>query len=395
MRVLEGRRILLGVTGSIAAYKAATVASTLTRAGANVDALLTPSAQEFVGLATFAGLTGRQAYGDIGAMTPEGAIAHVELGLAAEAALVAPATAESLVQIAAGRASNILTAALLSVRAPILLAPAMEANMLASPPLKEALDSLVRAGMQVIEPAQGRHASGRSGRGRLPEPEQLVDLLRQALGAGGPLRGRRVVVTAGATRESIDAVRFLSNPSTGTQGAALAAAARDRGAAVILIGANMLTRVPAGLDFVVANNAAALTEAVSEHSAGADALIMCAAVGDFQPRRRVEGKLRRRTGLRLDLEPTVDVVKTAARARLRIGFALSVGDLENDAIGKLATKSLDAIVGNDLTVSGSGFGYGHNTVAIYTREGLWGRVGPVPKTEIAERVLDLLQELLD
>ncbi len=392
--MLAGRRILLGVTGSISAYKAAAVASLLTRAGADVDALLTPSAQKFVGLATFSGLTGRRAYGEIEAMTDDGAIAHVELGLAADAALVAPVTAESLAQIAAGRASNILTAALLSVRGPILLAPAMEENMLSSPPVREALASLTAAGVQVLEPAVGRHASGRKGRGRLPEPEELVDQLRRALGANGALRGRRVVVTAGATREALDAVRFLSNPSTGTQGAALAAAARDRGATVTLIGAHLQTRVPAGMEFVAAGDADALAAAVAEHTAGADALIMCAAVGDFRPLEPVPGKLRRRERLRIDLEPTLDIVKSACRARVRVGFSLSVGDPAANARQKIAQKSLDAIVANDLSDQEAGFGFGRNTVTIYDRDGVWDRIGPAPKAVVAERVMDLLEELL-
>ena len=394
VRVLAGRRILLGVTGSISAYKAAVVASMLTRAGAGVDALLTPAAQKFVGLATFSGLTGRRAYGDIEAMTDEGAIAHVELGLAADAALVAPVTAESLAQIAAGRASNILTAALLSVRGPILLAPAMEENMLASSPVRDALASLTAAGMQVLEPAVGRHASGRDGRGRLPEPAELVDHLRRALGTEGTLRGRRVVVTAGATREAVDAVRFLSNPSTGTQGTALAEAARDRGATVTLIGAHLQTRIPAGMDFVSAGDADALASAVAEHTEGADALVMCAAVGDFRPLERFQGKLRRREKLRIDLEPTLDIVKSACRARVRIGFSLSVGDPAGDARQKIAQKSLDAIVANDLSDAQAGFGFGPNTVTIYGRDGVWDRVGPAPKAVVAERVTDLLEELL-
>lgn len=395
VRVLTGRRILLGVTGSISAYKSAAVASMLTRAGASVDAVLTPSAKKFIGLATFSGLTGRRAYGDIGAMTDEGAIAHVELGLAADAALVAPATAESLAQIAAGRASNILTAALLSVRGPILVAPAMEENMLASPPVREALASLVAAGRQVLEPAVGRHASGRAGRGRLPEPDELVDQLRRALGADGPLCGRQVVVTAGATREAIDAVRFLSNPSTGTQGTALAEAARDRGATVTLIGAHLQTRIPAGMEFVAAGDAGALADAVAQHTAGADALVMCAAVGDFRPRERFQGKLRRREGLRIDLEPTPDIVKSACQARVRIGFSLSVGDPAGNARQKLEQKSLDAIVANDLSAKEAGFGFGRNTVTVFSREGIWDRIGPAPKSEVAERVVDLLEELLD
>lgn len=393
-RVLAGRRILLGVTGSISAYKAAAAASMLTRTGAGVDALLTPAAQKFVGLATFSGLTGRRAYGDIAAMTDEGAIAHVELGLAADAALVAPVTAESLAQIAAGRASNILTAALLSVRGPILLAPAMEENMLSSSPVRDALASLTAAGMQVLEPAVGRHASGRDGRGRLPEPAELVDHLRRALGAEGALRGRRVVVTAGATREAVDAVRFLSNPSTGAQGTALAEAARDRGAAVTLIGAHLQARIPAGMDFVAAGDADALAAAVAEHTEGADALVMCAAVGDFRPRERIEGKLRRREKLRIDLEPTRDIVKSACRARVRIGFSLSVGDPAGDARRKIAQKCLDAIVANDLSDPQAGFGFGPNTVTIYGRDGVWDRVGPAPKSAVAERVTDLLEELL-
>ena len=395
VRVLAGRRVLLGVTGSIAAYKSAALASMLTRAGADVDVLLTPSAQKFVGLATFAGLTGRRAYGDIGAMTGDGAIAHVELGLAADAALVAPATAESLAQIAAGRASNILTAALLSVRGPILLAPAMEENMLSSPPVRDALASLTATGMQVLEPAAGRHASGRTGRGRLPEPAELVDRLRRALGADGSLRDRRVVVTAGATREAVDAVRFLSNPSTGTQGVALAEAARDRGAAVTLIGAHLQTRLPAGMEFVAAGDADALAAAVAEHTEGADALVMCAAVGDFTPVERFPGKLRRRAGLQIDLEPTRDIVKSACRARVRIGFSLSVGDQAGNARQKIAQKSLDAIVANDLMDEEAGFGFGRNTVTIYNRNGIWDRIGPVPKSTVAERVVDLLEELLD
>ena len=392
--ILRGRRVLLGVTGSIAAYKVAALAGMLTRAGAEVDALLTPSAQKFIGLATFAGLTGRPAYGDIAAMTPDGAIAHVELGLAADAALIAPATAESIAQIAAGRASNILTASLLSVRGPVLLAPAMEEKMLASAPVQDALAKLAAEGVQVIEPASGRHASGRSGPGRLPEPAALADRLRQALGADGSLRGRSVVVTAGATREAIDSVRFLSNPATGTQGVALACAARDRGARVTLIGSHMQVRVPAGMEFLRAGDTAALAEAVEEQTAGADALLMCAAVGDFRPRRKVRGKLSRRDGATIELEPTTDIVKTFSRARIGIGFSLSFGDPAGPAIEKLDRKSLDAIVANDQAAPDSGFGFGMNTVSIYTASGLWGRFGPAPKPEIAEKIVDLLEELL-
>ncbi len=393
VRVLTGRRILLGVSGSIAAFKAAQTASLLTQGGALVDVVTTPAARRFVGLPTFAGLTGRPAYDDVAAMSPSGAIAHVELGLAAEAALVAPATANTIAQLAAGGAANVLTAALLSVKGPRLLAPAMEANMLTNPAQQANLMKLRKAGWMVIEPEWGRHASGRTGVGRMPDPQRLVDRLRAALGASGPLAGRNVVVSAGGTREFIDPVRFLGNPSTGAQGVAIAEAARDRGANVTLVAANLAVRAPAGLKTIAVVDAAEMAAAIEAVTPGSDALIMAAAVGDFQPTAPSDRKLPRRDGLALSLVPTPDILAGARKARVRIGFALSTGDLAESALRKLQSKQLDAVVGNDLDDHQAGFGVGSNIVSIYTAAGIWDQVGPAPKSQVAERVIDLLQEL--
>ncbi len=393
VRILAGRRILLGVSGSIAAYKAALTASQLTRSGALVDAVLTGAAQRFVGTATFEGLTGRRAYGHVGAMTESGEIAHVEVGLAADGALIAPATAETIAQLVSGRADNILTAAMLSVRGPVLIAPAMESAMLASPPVQANLETLRARGAMIVEAPSGRLASGHFGPGRLAEPQFQIDQLRAALGAEGPLKDRRVVVTAGGTREYIDAVRFISNPSSGAQGVALAEAARDRGALVTLIAANLTVRPPAAIQVRYADDAAAMAAAVAEKGA-VDALIMCAAVGDFQPVHRRTDKLSRSDGLMLELEPTQDIVAGARGPAVKIGFALNNRDLAADAQAKLAVKGLQAIVANDPSAAGAGFGPGTNAVSIYTEKGLWDQIGPVPKSEVAERIIDLLEDLL-
>lgn len=394
--LLREKQILLGVSGSIAAYKAADLASRLTQAGARVDVILTPSAEKFVAPLTFASVTGRKAYTEADLWGEEAHVLHVGLASHADLMLIAPATANTLAQLAQGKADTLLALAALACRAPLLVAPAMDGGMYENPATQENLETLRRRGVIVVGPVEGRMASGLTGFGRMEEPARLVGHIRLALGRSGALAGKTVVVTAGGTQEPFDPVRVLANRSSGKQGFALAQAARDRGARVILIAAPAIRITPVGVERVDVQTAAEMKEAVLTACREADVLLMAAAVADFRPAKPAEHKLKRGKGVpELRLEPTDDILAAVADQRKKtgrpgvvVGFAAESRDLIANARAKLEGRGLSLIVANDITAPGAGFGSDTNRVSLLDGSGSVEELPLMSKAEVAEAVLE-------
>jgi phosphopantothenoylcysteine decarboxylase/phosphopantothenate--cysteine ligase len=405
VRVLSGKRIVLGVTGGIAAYKVAWLASRLTQAGAEVDVVVTEAGQRFVAPITFHSLTGRPVYTDMWAAPGDGLsthIAHVGLAHAADLMVIAPATANTLAKLAAGLADNLLTTLALAARCPILVAPAMDVGMWSNRATQANATALQERGVHFAGPARGRMASGLEGEGRLVEPDELLGHVRWVMGRSGTLSGTRVVVTAGPTREAIDAVRFLSNPSSGRQGFALAQAALDRGADVTLVTGPTNLDAPVGarrLDVVTADN---MLAAVLSETDEATVLLMSAAVSDYRPAEPARHKIKKTgAGLTLNLVPTCDILSAVADRRLRtgyprtiVGFAAESENVVQNARAKLAAKGLDLIVANDITAADSGFEVETNRVALVHRDNTVEKLPLMSKAAVAEAVLDRVVEML-
>lgn len=399
--VFKQRRVILGVTGGIAAYKAADLASKLTQGGAQVDVVMTAAATRFVAPLTFHALTGRPVWTDLWTPTPETAIPHVILGEAADLVVIAPATADFIARMAHGLADDLLSALCLSTRAPILIAPAMDGGMWTNPATQENVERLRARGIEVAGPAYGRMASGLEGWGRMIEPAELIGHIRRILGRKGPLAGRRVVVTAGPTYEPIDPVRFIGNRSSGRQGFALAQAALDRGAEVVLIAGPVALETPVGARRIDVGTAAEMAEAVWRECGEADVLLMAAAVADYRPARAQPLKIKKEAAFTLELVATVDILEGVAARRVErgkprvvVGFAAETGDLLENAWAKLQAKGLDLIVANDVTEPGAGFAVETNRVTLIDAR---GRVEPLPlmsKAAVAEAILDRVVDLL-
>lgn len=382
--ILVGKRIILGITGSIAAYKAAGLTSQLTQMGASVDVVMTEAARRFIAPLTFQALTGRPVYGDMWETDSGGGlgthIAHVGLAHQADLLLVAPITANSIARLALGLADDLLGTIALAARCPIVIAPAMDAGMYGNEATQGHVEVLRARGVHVAGPGIGRMASGLEGVGRFLEPEEIVGHCRWVLGGlRGRLRGRRVVVTAGPTREALDPVRFLSNYSTGKQGFAVAQAAVDAGAEVALIAGPVGLPTPVGVERIDVESAEEMCGAVVDTASGAaqaDALIMAAAVADFRPVEVSGAKVKKGggAGLRLELAQTADILVEALqqenRPRVAVGFAAESEDVVANAQGKLRDKGLDLIVANDITASDAGFAADTNRVHFVTAEGV-------------------------
>lgn len=403
--VLQGRRILLGVTGGIAAYKVCTLASHLTQAGAEVDVVMTEAATRFVAPLTFQALTGRPVYTDLWSAPGTGLpthIAHIGLAHAADLVVVAPATANTLAKLAHGLADNLLTTLALAASCPVLVAPAMDAGMWSHPATQANAETLRARGVHFAGPVLGRMASGLEGEGRMMEPDEILGHIRLVLGRDGPLTGRQVVVTAGPTREFLDPVRFLSNPSSGRQGFALAQAALDRGATVTLISGPTELPTPVGARRVDVVSAQNMCDAVLEAVAKADVLLMAAAVADYRPAATAAHKIKKGGGdLNLRLSRTPDVLAAVAQRRATtgtpgvvVGFAAESENLIENARAKMRAKGLDLIVANDVTASDSGFGVETNRVVILDREGGVQELPLMSKARVAEAVLDHVVRLL-
>jgi len=377
--ILKDKRIVLGVTGSIANYKVADLASKLTQAGGLVDVIMTDAAKQFVTPLTFQAVTGRSVYDSLW-QSSEGAgfpthIAHVGLGEGADAILIAPATANTLAKLASGRADDLLSVTFLAARCPVIVAPAMDGAMYEHPATQANVETLRQYGVHIIEPEWGRFASGLEGRGRLPDREVLMGTLRNVLGKHqGALRGKRVVVTAGGTREALDPVRFIGNHSSGKQGYAIAQAAIDAGADVKLISTVTLPS-PVGAELVVVHSAHELRDAVL-NNIQCDALIMAAAVADFRPAQQATQKIKKDgAATSLELARNDDILAlvgeqrvTSGFPKISVGFAAETQDLRQNAAKKLTKKNADLIVANDLTASGAGFAGDTNIVTFIQQD---------------------------
>jgi phosphopantothenoylcysteine decarboxylase / phosphopantothenate---cysteine ligase len=393
--VLEGKRIVVGITGSIAAHKGADLVSKLAQAGALVDVILTDSGTRFVTPVALQGLSGRPVYTDVFATTGDLAISHVELGRRADAVVIAPASAATLARLAHGLADNLLCLTVLATNAPVLLAPAMDALMYENVATQANEAILKERGMTVIGPAEGRLASGMRGRGRMVEPETIIGALGQVLGRDGDLAGRRVVVSAGGTQEPIDPVRYIGNYSSGKMGYAIAEAARDRGAQVTLVSAPVFLAACYGVEVVSVKTAEQMRDAVAAACDGADALVMAAAVADYRPAGRAKQKIKRtKEGMTLALVPTPDILAEVKGPLVRVGFAAESQDLVRNASEKMARKGLDLIVANDITAAGSGFGSDTNRVTIIDKSGAAETLPLLTKSEVAHRILDRVVALL-
>ena len=393
--MFEGKNIVLGVTGSIAAYKAVELASKLTQAGIKVDVILTESATKFVTPLSFQSITHRPVFTDMFAPVAEFEIEHVALAERAEAVVIAPATANTIAKLALGLADNLLTCVALATKAPLIVAPAMDRGMYQNQTTQENLERLRARGYTIVGPEHGRLASGLEGPGRLAEVEEIMAAIYQVLGRKGDLAGKHLVISAGGTQEPIDSVRYISNYSSGKMGYALAEAARDRGAVVTLISAPTSLRPPSGVELVPVQTASQMRKAVLEKTEKADALIMAAAVADYQPRSMVKGKIKReRESLTLELVKTPDILGEVPGNLVKVGFAAESEEMVENAKKKLKEKGLDLIVANDITSADSGFGVDTNRVAIIDREGNVEQLPLMLKSEVAQRVLDKVAALL-
>jgi phosphopantothenoylcysteine decarboxylase / phosphopantothenate---cysteine ligase len=409
--MLAGRTVVLGVSGGIAAYKAAEIVRWLKKEGAAVVVVMTKAAKEFISPLTLATLSGNPVLDDLWApnqalqfgrpKSRTSAVEHIEIADAADLVIVAPATADLLAKAAHGLADDMVTTVLLATRAPVVFAPAMNVQMLEHPAVQENLATLRRRGCHFADAETGDLACGWEGRGRLASLEAIADACARALGApraqgSGPLAGRRVVVTAGPTVEALDPVRVLTNHSSGKMGYALAEACRDLGSDVTLISGPTALAAPPGVTFVAIRSTADLSRALKAALANADALVMAAAVADFRPAQSAPQKLKRSArAVTLELVPNPDLLKTLTRPRgLRVvGFALETEKELASAKRKLVEKRCDLLVLNNPTRPGSGFGGDTNEVAILDKEGGVERLPVLPKSAVAAHVAGRLAAL--
>ena len=396
MRAWQGRRVVLGVSGGIACYKSCVLARRLTEAGALVDTVLTEAAAEFVRPLTFEALTGRPVLSSL--WSRDGALAHVRLGQAADLVIVAPATANLIARVAQGIGDDFLTTMLLASTAPVLLAPAMNDEMYAADPTAANLASLLRRGFHTIGPEIGALAEGPSHRpGRMSEPEAILARAVQLLAHDSALAGRRVVVTAGPTRESIDPVRVITNRSSGKMGYAIAEAASARGADVLLVSGPSALSAPPGVEVQRIESTAELEAAVRNALPAADVLVMAAAPADYRPARAAAAKIPREgRPPAIELEPTQDILAGTVDLRRKgaviVGFALETGDPIEKGRAKLERKALDLIVVNDALEPGAGFEIETNRVTILGRDGTRVDVPLMQKRDVAEALLDEVEK---
>ena len=397
--MLAGKRIVIGVTGSIAAYKAAVLIRGLVKAGAEVKVVMTASAKEFITPLTLATLSKNPILVDF--FDPEDGRwnSHVSLGEWADALLIAPATANTLGKMAAGIADNLLTTTYLSAKCPVLAAPAMDLDMYAHPATQKNLETLRGFGCHIIEPASGELASGLTGKGRMAEPEEIIAALALFLSQKKSLSGKRIMVTAGATMEAIDPVRYISNHSTGKMGCAIAAELLARGADVVLIKGKISVPVPAGVMVVEALSAADMYDAAIKEFTGCNAAVMCAAVADYTPALS-EPKKVKKNGQRWNLEitRTKDIAAALGATKgkkVLAGFALETDDEILNAEGKLAAKNFDFIVLNSLRDEGAGFGHDTNKITVIRSGGKTSEFSLKSKAAAAADIADILEEYFD
>ena len=395
--MLQEKTVLLGVTGGIAAYKAAALCSALVKQHAAVEVIMTEHATEFIAPLTFEQLTGRRAIVNTFDRNFTHQVEHISLAHRTDLVLIAPATANICAKLAHGMADDMLTTTVLACKCPKLIAPAMNTNMYENPVTQDNLALLRRYGWEVIEPAAGRLACGDVGKGKMPEPEDLLQHVLHHLALPHDLTGKRILVTAGPTQESLDPVRYLTNHSTGKMGYAIARAARNRGAAVTLLSGPVELAPPVGVEVVNITTTRDLYEAALRRAPEADVVIQAAAPADFRPAQYAQSKIKKSgEGMRLDLAANPDVARALGEAKregqILVAFAAETNDLRENARGKLLRKNADLIVANDVTVPGAGFGTDTNCALLITRAGET-EVPLCAKGELAERILDCVKEL--
>lgn len=396
---LTDRRVALGVTGSIAAYKAVDLASKLTQAGALVDVLMTTEATRFVSPLTFKGVTGRDVFADMWDVSQGPAEPHIALARAADIMVIAPATATVIARLASGLAEEMVSLTALATRAPLVVCPAMDSQMYTHDAVQGHVHTLAERRAHIVGPEEGRLASGQIGLGRFSEVEKIIGGIRYVLGQGGDLAGKKIVVSAGGTHEPIDPVRFIGNRSSGKMGFALAEAARDRGAETTLVTGPVALPDPYGVSVVRVEQAREMRDAVVERAASADVLIMAAAVADYQAAEAVGQKIKRENaqGLTVSLVRTPDILAEVGRRSglVKVGFAAESHDLRANARAKLESKGLDLIAANDITATDAGFGADTNRVLLLDREGGEEELPLMTKYDVAWRILDRVLNLME
>jgi len=400
MSILSNKHILLGVTGSIAAYKAADLASKLTHAGAKVDVILTGAGEKFVTPLTFQSVTGRKAYTDKDLWGDEAHVMHISLGKTADLFVIAPCTADTMAKLAHGIADNLLTVTALAATCPILIAPAMDGGMFDHPATQANLATLQSRSVLVAGPAAGHLASGMSGVGRMLEPMDVLGHIRMALGKNGKLAGKKVIVTAGGTQEAIDPVRVITNHSSGKQGYALAQAALDAGADVTLVTTPTALTPPVGAKVINVKSVQDMLDALMNESA--DALVMATAAADFRPKSAAKDKLKKRDGIpQVELEAAPDILKTVSgsgsgkkRFKVTVGFAAESRDLLANASEKLKSKGLDFIAANDISANDAGFAVETNRITLLFANGTQESLPLMSKSEAAEKIIEHIARLL-
>jgi phosphopantothenoylcysteine decarboxylase/phosphopantothenate--cysteine ligase len=391
---LENKNIVLGVTGSIACYKALDLASKLVQAGATVDTIMSYGATQFVTPLAFRSITHREVVTDGFDQSSEFSNQHVALAQRADMVAIAPATVHCIAKLALGLADDPLTTTVIATQAPLLVAPAMDANMFHHPATQENLAKLQGRGVVIAGPARGRLASGLTGTGRLLEPLELLGYIAATLGKNSDLSGRTIVISAGGTLEPIDPVRVITNHSSGKMGYALAEAARDRGASVVLVAAPTSLPDPALVQVVRVNTAQEMCDAVLSQVKGADALIMAAAVADYRPAAEAPQKIKKSAAeMSIPLVKTTDILESAQGDFIKVGFSAESQDLIKNAGVKVQSKGLDLIVANDITEPDSGFGVDTNRVALIDRELHLEQLPLLSKYEVGNRILDRVRSL--
>ena len=393
--MFKGKNVVLGVTGSIAVYKAVDIASKLTQRGLCVDVVMTKAAMQFVTPLTFRSITHRPVVTDMFELSSEFSVEHVALAERADVVVISPATADAIAKLAAGIADEMLFSTVLATRAPVILAPAMDVGMWQNSITQENLAKLRSRGFTIVGPGYGRLASGLVGMGRFIENEEILGTIYHVLGRKGDLAEKQIVVSAGGTQEPIDVVRYIGNRSSGKMGYAVAEAARDRGAVVTLVTGPTALPAPPGVDVMLVQTAEQMRDAVIKAVAAADVLIMAAAVADYRPATVTEGKIKREADtLNLELVKTSDILGEVKGDIIKVGFAAESGDLIARATEKLRKKQLDLIVVNDISAKDSGFDTDTNRVTFIDREGKAEQLPLMLKSEVAHKILDRVVALL-
>ena len=398
--ILEGKHIVLGITGGIAAYKSAMLCRLFVKSGAQVQVIMTPNAREFITPVTLSTLSGRPVITEFFTANTGQWNSHVDLGLWADAMVIAPATASTIAKMATGVADNMLVTSYLSTRAPVFVAPAMDLDMMAHPTTVRNLESLRSFGNHIIEPATGELASHLTGKGRMEEPERIVKVLEEFFETGKELAGKRVLITAGPTVEKLDPVRYISNFSSGKMGFALAAQCAARGAAVTLVAGPVSLSTPSGqIERVNVTSALEMHDAVMTRAAVADVVILCAAVADYRAEQMADSKIKRDgNALTLRLVPNPDIAAAVGRdkrdGQLIVGFALETDNGLENARAKMERKKLDMIVLNSARDPNAGFQADNNTITIIDCDGTVTPYDNKPKTDVAADIVDHIVSLM-